>query len=110
VVAALDWIQKNWTLDNNPGFDVSRDLKLGKQGLFYYYVTFAKTLHALKRDFITDDKGAAHDWRRELVERLIQLQEKDGSWKNKWHQRWWEGQPLLATSFAVMALSYVLKK
>ncbi len=110
VLAAVDWIKKNWTLDVNPGFDVTRDLNQGKQGLFYYYVTFAKALHAMGRDFITDDKGATHDWREELIRTVVALQNEDGSWKNTWHQRWWEGMPPLATCYAVMAMSFALKK
>ncbi|MEK6246971.1 MAG: hypothetical protein N2C12_02255, partial [Planctomycetales bacterium] len=39
IKAATDWIGKNYSLESNPG--------LGKQGLFYYYHTFAKTMDAL---------------------------------------------------------------
>ncbi len=110
VLAAVDWIKRNWTLDVNPGFDTSRDLKLGKQGLFYYFVSFAKALHALGRDFVTDDKGTAHNWREELVNQVAALQAGDGSWKNTWHDRWWENMPPLATSYAVTAMSFALRR
>ena len=36
VKAAFTWIQRFYTVDENPG--------LGNQGLYYYYHTFAKTL------------------------------------------------------------------
>ena len=38
VKAAVEWIGKNYTLDENPG--------MGDAGLYYYYHTFAKALDA----------------------------------------------------------------
>jgi squalene-hopene/tetraprenyl-beta-curcumene cyclase len=110
VAAALEWIKRNWTLENNPGFDVTKDRHLGKQGIFYYFVTFAKTMHALGRDTVTDARGATHDWRRELVGRIVPLQKEGGAWKNEWKSIWWEAMEPLATSYAVQALSYCLRK
>ncbi|MHC5019714.1 MAG: prenyltransferase/squalene oxidase repeat-containing protein [Planctomycetota bacterium] len=107
VRAAVDWIKKFWTLEENPGFDTSRDLALGKQGLYYYYDTFAKALHALGEEQITDAKGTAHAWRTELGTQLLSQQQADGSWVNA-QDRWMEGIPTLATSYALMALGYVL--
>jgi squalene-hopene/tetraprenyl-beta-curcumene cyclase len=110
VKAAVDWMRKHWTLEENPGFDVERkDRTLGLQGLYYYFVTFSKTLHALGGDFIKDAKGATHNWREELIRAVVPLQQPDGSWINE-NNRWWEDNPLLATSYAVIALSFCLKK
>jgi squalene-hopene/tetraprenyl-beta-curcumene cyclase len=108
VKAAVDWIGKFWTLEENPGFDTSRDLNLGKQGLYYYYDTFAKAMHALGTETITDAKGNAHAWRAELGTQLLSLQKDDGSWVNDAEKRWMEGNPVLATSYSLMALGYVL--
>ncbi|MDP6380591.1 MAG: terpene cyclase/mutase family protein, partial [Phycisphaerae bacterium] len=52
VLAALDWIKKNWTVEENPG--------VGKQGLYYYYHTMAKALAAWGEPTITDDRGFEH--------------------------------------------------
>ena len=38
VKAAVAWLQKNYTLESNPG--------LGEAGLYYYYDTFARALDA----------------------------------------------------------------
>lgn len=97
VEAALKYIRENYTLDENPG--------LGQQGLFYYYQTFAKTLHALKVDTLVDSKGAAHDWRKDMVEALAKRQAKDGSWVNP-ADRFMEGDPNLVTAYSLIALSY----
>lgn len=97
VKAALNWIRRFYTLEKNPG--------LGQQGLYYYYHTFAKTLAALKKDFVEDAQGKKHDWRKELAAQLAKLQQKNGSWVNR-AERWYEGDPNLATAYALLALSY----
>jgi squalene-hopene/tetraprenyl-beta-curcumene cyclase len=97
VKAAKTWIAKHYDLNSNPG--------AGDQGLFYYYVTFAKTLHALGDKTFTDDKGVAHDWKAELTEAIAKRQKEDGSWTNT-NQRWMETDPNLVTAYALLALSY----
>ena len=49
ITAAMTWLKKTYTLDENPG--------LGKQGLFYYYHTFAKALDAVGQKEFVDAKG-----------------------------------------------------
>lgn len=97
VKAAIEWISKNYDVRNNPG--------MGDSGLYYYYHTFAKSLDVLGVDEIEDAKGVKHDWRRELGEELARRQREDGSWVNA-NARWMEGDPNLATAFALLALSY----
>jgi squalene-hopene/tetraprenyl-beta-curcumene cyclase len=97
VKAAYEWIQKNYTLDENPG--------MGAAGLFYYYHTFAKALDAIGDAEIVDANGKSHDWRAELAEKYILLQNKDGSWVNK-TTRWLEGDPNLVTAYGLLCLSY----
>jgi len=97
VKAAVTWVRKHYDLKSNPG--------MGDAGLYYYYHTFAKALDAWGVDEIEDAKGIKHDWRRELTEELARRQQPDGSWVNK-NRRWMEGDPNLATAFALLALSY----
>ena len=97
VKAAFDWAKRHYTLDQNPG--------MGNAGLYYYYHTFAKALHAIGEDIITDDEGQKHDWRRELAEKLAAEQNENGSWTNQ-NSRWLEGDPNLVTGYALLALSY----
>lgn len=97
VEAAIDWIRKHYDLKSNPG--------MGDAGLYYYYHTFAKALDAFGVDEIEDADGVKHDWRRELTEELAARQQPDGSWANE-NPRWMEGDPGLATAFALLALSY----
>ena len=97
VKAAEEWIRKHYDVKSNPG--------MGDAGLFYYYLTFSKTLSALGLDEVEDAQGVKHDWRRELIEELAARQQSNGSWSNK-DNRWFEGDPNLATAYALLALSY----
>ncbi|MHC4472510.1 MAG: prenyltransferase/squalene oxidase repeat-containing protein [Planctomycetota bacterium] len=106
VQAAVRWISKNFTVDENPGFEVSKDPKAAQQGYYYYLFTMAKALSLLGEKTITDADGTEHDWRAELREALVSRQKEDGSWVNEEEERWMEGNPVLATSYALIALSY----
>jgi squalene-hopene/tetraprenyl-beta-curcumene cyclase len=98
VQGAVKWIRSHYTLDENPG--------MGARGLYYYYHTFAKAMDALGQDTFEDAKGVKHDWRRELFETLKKRQRPDGSWINDQSGAFLEGNPDLATAFALLALSY----
>ena len=97
VKAAVTWIGKHYSVTSNPGMEDA--------GLYYYYHIFAKALDALGEDFIEDANGVKHDWRRELTEELARRQKENGLWANA-NTRWMEGDPNLATSMALLALSY----
>ncbi len=99
VVAAIGWIKDNWTLESNPNMPG----KQSREGLFYYYHTFARALAAYGDPIIRDRLGRNHDWRLELAETLAKLQKDDGSWVNP-YDRWMEGYPALTTAYAVLAL------
>jgi squalene-hopene/tetraprenyl-beta-curcumene cyclase len=102
VKAAVNWIRRHYTLDENPG--------MGQAGLYYYYHTFAKAMSALGEDRFTDAAGTPHDWRRELLEALRKRQRADGSWSNETDKQFGERNPDLATAFAVLSLSYCRAK
>lgn len=97
VKAAIGWIRSHYTLNENPG--------QGQAGLYYYYHTFAKAMAALGEDLFVDKDGKKHDWRKELFEALKKRQRDDGSWMNM-NKEFGEGDPNLATAFALLSLSY----
>jgi squalene-hopene/tetraprenyl-beta-curcumene cyclase len=97
VKAAEGWIRKHYTVAENPG--------MGRQGLYYYYHTFAKALAVMKVESFEDAKGNKHDWRKELAEQLFAQQQPNGSWVNP-AERWLEGDPNLATAYNLLALRY----
>ena len=100
VQLALDWIRNHYTLDENP--------QMGAQGLYYYYHTFAKTMRVIGEPTITDSAGRTHDWAEELARELLSRQSDEGYWVNDESARWWEGNKVLVTSEAVMALAEAL--
>jgi len=97
VQAALDWIRRHWTFEENPD--------LGQQGLYYYYQTAAKALAAWGQDTLTDARRRKHDWKAELTEAILRRQRPDGSWVNE-ADRWFEGYPPVPTSYALVALAH----
>lgn len=98
VKSVADWLQRNYTLEENPG--------MGASGLFFYYHTMAKALRlaASKDASLIDPKQS--NWDRDLALKLINLQQKDGSWINN-NARWWEKEPALVTAYSVLALEHV---
>ena len=102
VQAAYKWMTTNYTLDLNPGTN-------GKHGLFYFYNAFAKVMAAYGEAEFTDGKGQKHNWRRDLAQKLVSLQNPDGSWANRDSNAWWEDKPELVTAWSVIALEHVLK-
>ena len=99
---AYKWLTANYTLDSNPGTNT-------KGGLFYFYQTLAKVTSAYGEKEFVDGRGQRHNWRNELAERLVLLQNPDGSWINKDSGLWWEDKPELASAWSVISLEQLLK-
>jgi squalene-hopene/tetraprenyl-beta-curcumene cyclase len=97
VQAALKFLQKNYSVEINPG--------MGTSGLFYYYHTMAKALDAVGvKEFETVD--GKHDWRNELFQKLASAQNAEGSWVNS-DSRWLEGDPNLVSGYSLMTLAFL---
>ena len=94
VTAAVEWLRKHYTLDENPGLE--------KSGYFYYLHLMAKGLTAAG---ITELEvaGKKSDWRLALAERLMKLQQQDGSWINE-TPRWKENNNVLVTTYCALTL------
>lgn len=119
VRSAYEWMRRNYTLDENP--------QMGDEGLYYYLLSFARALDAMGGEHITplipagaggivvDDRTAAgegsfvegetRDWENDLVARLAELQNPDGSFRSV-HDRWMENNPVLITAYALIALQH----
>ncbi len=101
VTAAYEWIRRNYTLTENPN--------VGLDGMYYYYVTFARALHAWgdpKLNVISaDGKATEHDWASDLVAQLASFQQPDGSFKT-FKDRWMENDPVLVTAYSLLALRH----
>ena len=63
-----------------------------------YYDIMARALSASGAKEV-----GGHDWKKELSQKLLSLQKKDGSWVND-NNRFWEADPVLCTAFAMLTL------
>ncbi|MBX3744398.1 MAG: terpene cyclase/mutase family protein [Verrucomicrobiae bacterium] len=109
VTAVLEWLEGNYTLDENPG--------MGQQGLYYYLHLMTKALTAARVGTLRVSGEAGPDttsgaaggggravaWRDDVARRLLDLQRPDGSWVNE-NPRWWETDPVLVTAYMVLTL------
>lgn len=98
LVAVRDWLKAHYTVEENPG--------VGQQGLYYYYHTMSKALTLSGIEEIKDASGKKRDWRKELALKLLNKQDPKGFWLNE-NGRWWERDPILVTSYALLALERV---
>ena len=121
---ALGWIERNYTLSENPG--------MGTEGQYYYYLMFARALEAAEvetiREHVPNVRGPSvvdqfhagdatvrvtagggriimHDWANDLIDALAELQNPDGSFRPV-DQRWMESNPMLITAYATIALEH----
>jgi squalene-hopene/tetraprenyl-beta-curcumene cyclase len=101
VKAAVGWISKHWTMDENPAMGEA-DPAQAKSGLYYYLYVLAHAMDAYDEPVMTDDKGNKHDWRIELIDKLASMQKPDGSWAGE--KRWMESNPVLTSAYVVLAL------
>ena len=106
VTAVKNWLNNNFTVKENPGLATSEDPELGQQGLYYYYHAMAKALAAADIETLTSKDGKTINWRDALSTELLGKQREDGSWVNS-NARWWESDPILVTSYAVLALQQI---
>ena len=98
VVAVFDWLRGNYTLEENPG--------MGQHGLYFYLHTMTKALNARGVQELELKDGRRVNWRREVAMKLIDLQQRDGSWSNT-TGRWRETDAALVTAYAVLSLEMI---
>ncbi len=108
VVAAWDWIRRNYTLEENYGLGTRDNPDGAQQGMYYYYVTFARALEAWGERTVVGDDGAEHVWAEDLIAKLVAEERDGGFWKND-NSRWWEQDPVLASAYACQALGVALR-
>ncbi|MGI5868818.1 MAG: prenyltransferase/squalene oxidase repeat-containing protein [Kiritimatiellia bacterium] len=97
VQSALHWASRHWTLDENPGMQ--------DQGLYFFYNVISRALTAAGLQEIPRESGDAIPWAKELVDKVVSLSKDDGRWVNR-NGRYWENDPVLATSYSVLALEF----
>jgi len=104
VQSAFDWASRHWTLEENPG--------MGAEGLYYFYNVLSKALAAFGQPTIQTGQGVRVDWREALIRKLIALRREAAGpehsfWVNN-NNRWWEADPVLVTSYSLLALAHAM--
>lgn len=105
VRSAYDWTVHHWSLDENPG--------MGAQGLYFFYNVLSRALNAYGVDLIKTDQGQYINWRKELARKIIEQQKIDADGRGYWmndNGRFWERNPVLVTSYSILALEQILGK
>lgn len=102
IASVMSWLQKNFTLDENPGMDA--------QGLYYYYHTMSKALAITGTKTLVTPEGKKIDWKKELALKVMSEQQTDGSWTNQGSNRWMEDNPILVTSYSLLALEHLYRQ
>ncbi len=100
VKAVIDWLQRHYTLDENPG--------MGSDGLFYYYQMMAKAFATYGLQELELADGRKIDWQNDLALKLIGRQNADGSWVNE-SGRWMEKDPVLVTAYSILTLEMIYR-
>lgn len=100
VKAALAWARQRYSVDENPG--------QGANGLYYYLHTMSKTLAVWDGDELEDKDGKPHNWRADIVRKLVSIQKGEGEWANEHSARWQESDPQLVTAYAMITLEIAL--
>jgi len=95
VLAAVDWLEKHFTLEENPG--------MGFEGLYFYYHTMAKALTAYGQDELVLEDGTKVDWRKKLATKFVTEYKHPGFWINE-NSRWMESNPYLVSAYTLLAL------
>ena len=101
VGAAFGWIRNHYAREDNAGLATPQRPGAGKQGLYDYNLTCAKAMRAIGETQIETPDGAEHRESKELLDVVLKAQKPAGFWENEHSERWMEGNPVLATSYAL---------
>lgn len=103
VQSAFEWSRRNWTVSSNPPAD--------QEGFFYFINVLSKSMATFGRNIFTRTTGEEVNWRVEVINELVGRQRIDehgnGFWLND-NNRYWEGDPVLVTAYALIALQIAL--
>lgn len=134
VQAAHDWIRRNYTLEENPGLGdsgmyyyfvtFSRALDawgLSTVGTLVPFdpeheggISFEGNVVGLPTERVASEHSPTgwyyvvhRDWANDLIDRLAELQNEDGSFRSV-DGRWMEDQPVLITAYSLLALQHAI--
>jgi len=108
VKAAVDWVRKNYSVEFHPGFPFDAAKRQHLRGLYHYYLVMSRALDALGENPFETFDGKKHDWAREIAGQLVTQVKESKMWQND-NSAWFEGDPLLTTSYVLVTCNTLLK-
>jgi squalene-hopene/tetraprenyl-beta-curcumene cyclase len=100
VKAALNWIQNHYDFNSHPG--------MGTTAYYYYLQTAASALEAYGEPIIQGKEGKQYHWTSDLLTKVINLQQENGSWINE-NRKYWEGNPILVSARSIITVNHIFR-
>ena len=69
----------------------------------------AKALALTGTQTLVGSDGKKIAWKEALALKLMEQQKPDGSWVNEGSNRWMEDDPILVTSYSLLALEHIFR-
>lgn len=98
--AALAWLADGYSGTENP--------VMGEAGYFYFAYATARALRTAGAPALTSHDGTQLYWACQLADGLLAKQHVTGYWMNTRSDQWWEGDPIVATAFALLTLEAMM--
>ena len=98
--AALTWLGENFDVTENPGFSDS--------AYYYYAWALARALRTSGAPALVSPDGDLLAWAVELADEMMARQSMDGAWRNMDSSAYWEGDPVVATCFALLGVEALM--
>ncbi|MCK5415163.1 MAG: terpene cyclase/mutase family protein, partial [Thermoplasmata archaeon] len=98
--AALSWLGENFDVSENPGFSES--------AYYYYAWTLARAFRTAGAPALETPSGDLLAWAVELADEMLDRQSLDGAWRNGESSAYWEGDPIVATCFALLGIEALM--
>ena len=98
--AALSWLGENFDVTENPGYSDS--------AYYYYAWALARALRTAGAPALEPPSGDILPWAVELADEMLSRQSPDGAWRNEDSSAYWEGDPVVATCFALLGVEALM--
>lgn len=98
--AALSWLGENFDVAENPGHSDS--------AYYYYTWALARALRTAGAPALESPDGEMLAWAVELADEMLSRQSPDGAWRNEDSSAYWEGDPVVATCFALLGVEALM--
>ncbi len=108
VKSAVDWVRKNYSVEVHPGFPFDAAQRQHQRGLYHYFLVMSRALDALGENPFETFDGKKHNWANEIGEQFVKLVKDSKMWQNE-NPAWFEGDPVLTTSYVLVTCNTLLR-